>query len=97
MKQLSLTSIISGTVIVLAPIIHNMVMMAMLTHLLALDPKQDFHLQGMLDNSYHGWCLFIGICLFSVGIVSGFLSDGGRREAQRVHGVLPPPVAQTSP
>ena len=92
MKQFSLASILCGTLLVLAPIIHDLITLAMLTHLLALDPKGDYHLHGALESSYQGWCLFLGACLFIVGVVGGFKSRGGRTTSPAAD-VLPPAIA----
>lgn len=79
MKQLSLLSFVCGTLIVLAPIVQNIISMAMITHLMAINPKGEFHLNSsLLSNSYQSWCLCIGIGLFVVGVVSGFRSSGER-------------------
>ena len=95
MKQLSLVTMVCGTVVVLAPVVYDLALLAMLTHLLARDPNQNFHLQGVLDHSYQGWCLFIGISLFIVGIVSGFSS---RRAGSLATGGVPSSLpAQSNP
>lgn len=74
MKQIAITNLVCGTVVVLAPIVHNLITLAMVTHLLVLHPQGDYHLSGALSDAYQGWCLFVGICLLAVGSVFGWKS-----------------------
>jgi len=96
MKHVSISSLICGTAIVLAPIIHSLITLAMLAHLLALNPKGDFHLTGMLNDSYQSWCLFIGFCLLVTGTILGFLSRGSRSDAETSRAVSQSLVAPSN-
>ena len=78
MKPLAITCLVCGTVLVLAPIVQNVIALQLLSQLIAGNHGGQFQLHGPLADSYAGWCLFLGLCLFSAGIA--FAYRFGREE-----------------
>jgi hypothetical protein len=71
MKNLSFTSLICGTILILAPFVHNILSVAIVAYVLANRPEKDVDLHGALSDAYPNLCLFVGACLILAGFVAG--------------------------
>lgn len=91
MKHLAIASFVCGTVIVLAPIIQNVVALVLIAHLIANNPSGNFQIHGPLADSYAGWCVFFGLCLFVAAMIFA-LRLGRVERAERVTAVSVVPV-----
>ncbi len=81
MKAISITTIICGTAIIIAPMIHDVIATSLVASLLAQTQKH-VELNGPLGTSYGGWCLFVGVCMVLAGILLGVFSyRPGRSQA----------------
>jgi hypothetical protein len=85
MKAISITSIICGTLLVLAPIAHDIFLNSLIAHLLETT-REPASITGSLNSSYYPWCMFIGVC----AIVSGlFVGIRFRSAIEASHGARP--------
>ena len=80
MKSISITTIICGTALIIAPIVHNILTLNMVANLIA-QGLQHVDMNGSLNKSYSSWCLFVGVCV----IISGLLVGIRSREASHNH------------
>ena len=68
MKAVSITGIICGTALILAPVVHDMFLTGMIARVLETT-HEHASITSTLSPSYSRWCMFIGGCI----IVSGFV------------------------
>jgi len=69
MKRTYTANFVCGTALIVAPFIHNLLTVAMVTYLIAHQHARDVHLGGSLSDSYQYWCFFIGACVLISGVV----------------------------
>lgn len=69
MKRTYTVNFVCGTALIVAPFIHNVLTVAMVTYLIAHERAKDVHLGGSLSDSYQYWCFFIGACVLISGVV----------------------------
>jgi hypothetical protein len=85
MKAISITTIVCGTALILAPIVHDMFLTSMIARLLETT-REHASITSTLSPSYNPWCMFIGVC----GIVSGVVLAVRFRGESEIHRVAPP-------
>ena len=73
MKAVSITTIICGTALIIAPLVHNIITMQMVASLMR-QGHAHVDLSGELNGSYTSWCMFIGVCVIVSGLVVGLRS-----------------------
>ena len=73
MKAISITSIICGTALIMAPLVHDLLSRYMV---FCLMEKGNAHVDitGELNDSFGGYCMFIGLCMIVSGLVIGVRS-----------------------
>jgi len=85
MKAISVTSIICGTSLILAPVVHDMFLTSRIAHLLETT-REHVSITGSLNPSYNPWCMFIGVCVIISGL---FLGARFRSVPEATHGAAP--------
>ena len=73
MKSVSITTIICGTALIIAPLVHNIMTMHMVVSLMQ-QGHAHVDLAGELSSAYTSWCMFIGVCVIVSGLVVGLRS-----------------------
>ncbi|MDB6171888.1 MAG: hypothetical protein JWL59_1199 [Chthoniobacteraceae bacterium] len=91
MKSISITTIICGTALIVAPIVQNILTLHMVASLMA-QTHERVDMTGPLSNSYSSWCLFIGVCV----IISGLLVGLRFRSAPENHNSIGSHVATSN-
>ena len=73
MKSVPMTTMICGTTLIIAPLVHNILTMQMVASLMQ-QGHDHVDLSGELDRSYTSWCMLIGVCVMVGGLVVGLRS-----------------------
>ena len=88
MKRTYTVNFVCGTALIVAPFIHNLLTVAMVTYLIAHQQARVVHLGGSLSDSYQYWCFFIGACVLISGVV-GQSKNRGELPAPVMHSPAP--------
>jgi hypothetical protein len=70
MRIISITSIICGTALILAPIVHDMLLTSMIAQLLETT-REPASITSALGPSYSPWCMIIGASVIVSGLLLG--------------------------
>ena len=73
---------ICGTILIVAPFIHNILSVATVAYVLANRPEKSVDLHGALSDAYPYWCLFVGACLLIAGFIVGVQTSRTSRVGQ---------------
>jgi len=83
MKSVSITTIICGTALIIAPLVHNVITMQMVVSLMQ-QGHEHVDLSGELNSSYTSWCMFIGVGVIVSGLFVGLRSRNPSGEQSAV-------------